>query len=100
MSTSPVEHKTSPIPLEEFKAGFLKPASYSEEDIAKVMMEHLSRKPEDLTDRQKEGLARFKYDGSWNLADTQNIRGLKNSSISSTMSISTESLPDMERSSY
>ena len=77
MSTSPVEHKTSPIPLEEFKAGFLKPASYSEEDIAKVMVEHLSRKPKDLTDRQKEGLARFKYNGSWNLADTENIRDLE-----------------------
>jgi hypothetical protein len=77
MSTSPVEHKTSPIPLEDFRAGFLKPASYSEEDIAKVMVEHLHREPEDLTDRQKRGLARFKYDGSWNLADTQNIRDLE-----------------------
>jgi hypothetical protein len=77
MSTSPVEHKTSQIPLEDFRAGFLKPASYSEEDIAKVMLEHLHREPEDLTDRQKEGLARFKYDGSWNLADTQNIRDLE-----------------------
>jgi hypothetical protein len=77
MGTSPVEHKTSPIPLEEFKAGFLKPASYSEEDIAKVMVEHLSRKPEDLTDRQKEGLARFKYDGSWNLGNRENTRDLE-----------------------
>ncbi len=77
MSIPPAEHKTSPIPLEEFEAGFLKPASYSEEDIAKVMVEHLSRKPEGLTDRQKKGLDRFKYDGSWNLADTPNIRDLK-----------------------
>lgn len=56
MSASPVEHKTSPIPLEEFEAGYLKPASYSEEDIAKVMVEHLSRRPEDLTERRKEGI--------------------------------------------
>jgi hypothetical protein len=77
MSTSPAEHKTSPIPLEEFKAGFLKPASYSEEDIAKVMVEHLSREPEDLTDRQKEGLARFKYDGSWNLGNRESTRDLE-----------------------
>jgi hypothetical protein len=77
MSTSPLEHKTSPIPLEEFEAGFLKPAFYSEDDIAKVMVEHLSRWPGDLTDRQKKGLARFKYDGSWNLADTPNIRDLE-----------------------
>ena len=71
------EHKTSPIPLEEFQVGFLKPASYSEEDIADVMVKHLNRKPEDITTRQKEGLARFKYNGSWSLAKTENLGDLE-----------------------
>jgi hypothetical protein len=76
MATSQLEHKTSPIPLEEFRAGFLKPASYSEERIAKVMIEHLRRRPADLTARQKQGLERFKYDGSWSLAQPENTRDL------------------------
>ncbi|KAN0090520.1 hypothetical protein V8E51_019099 [Hyaloscypha variabilis] len=77
MANTMREHKTSPIPLEEFQVGFLKPASYSEEDIADVMVKHLNRKPEDITTRQKEGLARFKYNGSWSLAKTENLEDLE-----------------------
>jgi hypothetical protein len=70
-------HKTSPISLEEFQPGYLKPLSYSQEEISNVIIKHISRKAEDLTDRQREGIARFKYQGSWNLANPENIHDLR-----------------------
>jgi hypothetical protein len=41
------------------------------------MVKHLNRKPEDITAIQKEGLARFKYNGSWSLAELGNLKDLE-----------------------
>jgi hypothetical protein len=70
-------HMTSAIPLEDFQAGYLKPHSHSREEISDVIIKHVSRRAEDITTRQREGLARFKYQGTWSLAKPENLQDLK-----------------------
>jgi len=77
MATSQPIHKTSLIPLEDFQPGGLNQFSHTQEEISEVIIKHLSRKKQELTPRQLEGIARFKYDGSWNLGQPDNLRDLK-----------------------
>ncbi|KAN0090521.1 hypothetical protein V8E51_019100 [Hyaloscypha variabilis] len=70
-------HKTLPITPEEFQPGGLRLYSHTQEEISNVIIKHVSRRGEDLLPRQIEGLARFKYDGSWNLGQPNNLRDMR-----------------------
>jgi len=70
-------HITSPITDEEFQPGRLGLYSHTQEEISNAIIKHVGRKGKDLLPRQKDGLARFKYDGSWNLGQPNNARDMK-----------------------
>ena len=70
-------HITSPITPEEFQPGCLGLFSHTQEEISNAIIKNVSRKGKDLLPRQIDGLARFKYDGSWNLGQPSNERDMK-----------------------
>jgi len=71
------QHTPQPISLEEFKPGGMKPGSYSHEDITKTLVNHISRSKGDFTDRQKEGLRKFKHYGTWSFSQPDSLDELK-----------------------
>ena len=54
----------------------MKAGAYSIEDIGAAIIDHVSRRKEDWTPRQLEGMRKFKYNGSWNLAQPENLPDL------------------------
>jgi hypothetical protein len=84
-------HKCPPIPLEDFELGRLKPLSWSREAISAAIIANLERslvvtqfgrsrnaEPDKylLSKRQKDAVERFNYQGSWNLAQPDNLEDL------------------------
>jgi hypothetical protein len=84
-------HKCPPIPLEDFELGRLKPLSWSREAISAAIIANLERSrvwkqygisryiephKELLSKRQKDTVERFNYQGSWNLAQPDNLEDL------------------------
>jgi hypothetical protein len=84
-------HKCPPIPLEDFELGRLKPLSWSRGAISAAIVANIDRscekfqssgqtyrqpKKELLSKRQKGAMDRFKYQGSWNLAQPDNFEDL------------------------
>jgi hypothetical protein len=84
-------HKCPPIPLEDFELGRLKPLSWSREAISAAIVANvdrtttkvvkgantwLHRNDDGLSERQKGAVERFKYQGSWNLAQPHNLEDL------------------------
>jgi hypothetical protein len=84
-------HECPSIPLEDFERGRLKPLSYSREAISKAIVENIYRTqkferlygiyggwryPEGRSKRQKDAVDRFIHQGSWNLAQRDNLKDL------------------------
>ncbi|CZR58073.1 uncharacterized protein PAC_07963 [Phialocephala subalpina] len=72
-------HKPQPLLQEDFRHGYLKPMSYSMEDVSKAVVNHLNVQSSEhnLTPIQKSALERYRYGGTWNLGQpnsTQNIK--------------------------
>jgi hypothetical protein len=76
MDTQKHTHITPRIAREDFQAGYMKPGAYSLDDIAAAIIDNVTRPKEELTPRQLEGLRKFKYDGSWNLAQPESLANL------------------------
>ncbi|PMD59706.1 uncharacterized protein K444DRAFT_663740 [Hyaloscypha bicolor E] len=76
MDTQKHTHITPLITREDFQAGYMKPGGYSLEDIAAAIIDNVTRPKEELTPRQMEGLRKFKYHGSWNLAQPEDLANL------------------------
>jgi hypothetical protein len=76
METQKHTHITPRITREDFQAGYMKPGGYSLEDIAAAIIDNVTRPKEELTPRQMEGLRKFKYHGSWNLAQPEDLANL------------------------
>jgi hypothetical protein len=76
MSSSKPTHQTQPISLEEFQAGYLKPLPHSQDEVSYVIIRYVSKKEEEITPTQKEGLERFKRAGSLNLGQPENLHDL------------------------
>ncbi|KAE9375786.1 hypothetical protein N431DRAFT_454394 [Stipitochalara longipes BDJ] len=68
-------HKTPPITRENFQAGYIKPQSYAAEDISKAIIDLVSIDRR-YTERQEQGLEKFKNRGSWNLYEPENAHDL------------------------
>lgn len=75
MSIPKQAHIPPRINREDFQAGYMKPLSYSLEDISSAIVDHLSR--EELTERQLEGLAKFKSNGGWTYVNPEDPDNLK-----------------------
>jgi hypothetical protein len=78
MSIPKKVHIPPRINREDFQAGYMKPLSYSLEDISSAIVDHLRRK--NFTERQLEGLAKFKSKGGWasvNPEDPDNLKKKK-----------------------
>ncbi|KAH8759679.1 hypothetical protein F5882DRAFT_444091 [Hyaloscypha sp. PMI_1271] len=76
MDTQKHTHITPRIAREDFQAGYMKPGAYSLDDIAAAIIDNVTRPKEELTPRQLEGLRKFKYHGSWNLAQPESLANL------------------------
>lgn len=70
-------HVPPRITRQDFQAGGLKPGSYSYEDLSAALIDHLSRTEDEYTPIQLEGLQTYKYNGSWNLGNPENIEDLR-----------------------
>ena len=66
------KHNTPPIDIEDFRPGYLKPQSYSTEDISKAIINLVSRSEETFTERQLRGKQKLKANGSWSLSEPEN----------------------------
>jgi hypothetical protein len=82
MSIPNQAHIPPRINREDFQAGYMKPLSYSLEDISSAIVDHLSR--EKLTERQLEGLAKFKSNGGWTYVNPEDPDNLKKKKFGST----------------
>jgi hypothetical protein len=76
MDTQKHTHITPRIAREDFQAGYMKPGGYNLEDIAAAIIDNVTRPKEELTPRQVEGIRKFKYHGSWNLGQPENLADL------------------------
>ncbi|PSS07156.1 hypothetical protein M430DRAFT_193629 [Amorphotheca resinae ATCC 22711] len=66
------------ITPDEFQIGMMLPFTYTNEQIAAAVIDHVMRRGEDQTPKQKQGIKRFKDNGSWNLgAGRDNLTDLK-----------------------
>ena len=71
------KHNTPPINIQDFRPGYLKPQSYSAEDISKAIIDLVSRSGETFTERQLRGIEKLKACGGWSLAEPENQDNLK-----------------------
>lgn len=65
------------IPDDNFQVGRLQTGEYCTEDVSAAIVRHLNRRGKNLTERQKEGIRHFKYQGSWNLGQPENLEDLR-----------------------
>ena len=65
------------ITEENFQPGKLAPLSYDREELAEVIIKHINREGDDMTTRQQEALSRYKYTGTWNIANPSNTEDLR-----------------------
>ncbi|PMD22635.1 hypothetical protein NA56DRAFT_702423 [Hyaloscypha hepaticicola] len=66
------KHNTPAIDIEDFRPGYLKPQSYSAEDISKAIIDLVSRSEETFTERQLRGIQKLKANGGWSLSEPEN----------------------------
>jgi len=69
-------HKTPLVTAEDLLPGHLKPQSYSAEDLSKAIIDLVST-DRAYTERQEQGVAKFRNRGSWNLYEPKNTHDLR-----------------------
>ncbi|KUJ13228.1 uncharacterized protein LY89DRAFT_721287 [Mollisia scopiformis] len=76
MEDTTPNHIPPPISRDTFQAGSMKPHTYSMTAIRDAIIDHLNRSEDELTERQRLALERYKYQGSWNMSQPTSLENL------------------------
>ena len=76
MTPEPV-HKTPAITCKDFQAGYMKPTSYSGDDISKAIVHLVGHSEDELTVIQLRGIDKLRSYGVWNIYEPENLHDLK-----------------------